>query len=85
MATKGNRTLSLQLSPAELSFQSSPAELSFQSSPAEFDPGRTSSAGRRLAGVNRQLSLESPLVGGLRFAAGDIGGQVRILAQMISI
>src|SRR5258708_24547729 len=34
------------------------------------------SVGRWLAGVNRQLSVESPLVGGPRFAAGDIAGQV---------
>src|SRR5260370_8948676 len=37
------------------------------------------SAGRWLADVNRQLSVESPLVGGPRFAAGDIAGQVRIV------
>jgi hypothetical protein len=39
-------------------------------------PGKSGplSAGWWLAGVNRQLSGESPLVGGPRFAAGDIGG-----------
>ena len=30
----------------------------------------------------RQLSVESPLVGGPRFAAGDIGGKVRIFVKM---
>src|SRR5688500_12917503 len=39
------------------------------------------SAGRWLAGVDRRLSLESPLVGGPRFAAGDKGGQVRIFVH----
>ncbi len=39
------------------------------------------SAGRWLAGENRQLSVESTLVGGPRFAAGDIGGEVRIFVQ----
>src|SRR5882757_10878494 len=39
------------------------------------------SAGRWLAGVDRQLSSESPLVGGPRFAAGDIGGEVWIFVQ----
>jgi hypothetical protein len=34
-----------------------------------------------LPGVNPQLSVESPLVGGPGFAAGDIGGQVRIFVQ----
>jgi hypothetical protein len=38
-------------------------------------------AGRRLAGENRQLSVESTLVGGPRFAAGDIGGEARIFFQ----
>jgi hypothetical protein len=33
----------------------------------------TTSAGRRLAGVNRQLSGESPFVGRPRFTAGEIG------------
>ena len=40
-----------------------------------------SSAGRWLASENRQLSVESTLVGGPRFAAGDIGGEVRIFVQ----
>jgi len=39
------------------------------------------SDGRWLAGVNRQLRIEGPLVGGPRFAAGDIGGQVRKFVQ----
>src|SRR3954451_5741500 len=43
--------------------------------------GGPRSAGRWLAGVYRQLSVESPLVGGPRFAAGDIGGKVRIFVQ----
>src|SRR5262245_17729005 len=34
-----------------------------------------------LAGVNRQLGGESPLVCGPRFAAGDIGSQVRKFVQ----
>jgi hypothetical protein len=41
----------------------------------------TQSAGRWLAGVDRKLSGESPLVGGTRFTAGNIGGQVRILIE----
>src|SRR5258708_10466112 len=41
----------------------------------------SASAGWRLAGVNRQLSVESPLVGGPRFAAGDIGGEGLIFVQ----
>src|SRR4051794_22483622 len=44
-------------------------------------PGGTPSASRWLAGVNRQLSVKSPLVGGPRFAAGDIARKVRISAQ----
>src|SRR3954454_5344217 len=44
-------------------------------------PGGPPSASRWPAGVNRQLSVESPLVGGPRFAAGDIGGKVRIFVQ----
>src|SRR5262249_27171861 len=36
---------------------------------------------RRLGGVNRQLSSESPLIGGPRFAAGHIGGQVRMFVE----
>jgi hypothetical protein len=39
------------------------------------------SAGRLLAGVNRQLSVKGTLVGGPRFAAGHIGGEVRIFVQ----
>jgi hypothetical protein len=39
------------------------------------------SAGRWLASEDRQLSVESALVGGPRFAAGDIGREVRILFQ----
>ena len=35
----------------------------------------------RLPVNNRQLSGESTLVGGPRFAAGDIGGEVRIFVQ----
>src|SRR3984885_7166067 len=42
---------------------------------------RLFSAGRWLASENRQLSVESTHVGGPRFAAGDIGGEVRILVQ----
>src|SRR5688572_31884710 len=34
-----------------------------------------------LAGIDCQLSGEGPPVGGPRFAAGDIGGQVRIFVQ----
>src|ERR1041385_8491462 len=41
----------------------------------------THSAGLWLAGGNRQLSLERPLVRGPSFAAGDIGGEVRVLVQ----
>src|SRR4051794_1321494 len=44
-------------------------------------PGPTQSAGRWLADINRQLGGESPLVGGPRFAAGDIGRQVRVFVQ----
>ena len=44
-------------------------------------PSRPLSAGRLLAGVDRQLSGEGPLVGGPRFAAGHIGGEVRIFVQ----
>jgi hypothetical protein len=36
------------------------------------------SAGWWLASENRQLSVESTLEGGPRFATGDIGGEVRI-------
>jgi hypothetical protein len=36
------------------------------------------SAVRWLASENRQLSIEGTLVGGPRFATGDIGGEVRI-------
>ena len=39
------------------------------------------SAGRWQAGENCQLSVKSPLVGGPCLAAGDIGGQVRILVE----
>jgi hypothetical protein len=39
------------------------------------------SAGRWLASENRQLSVESTLEGGPRFAAGDIGGEVPIFVQ----
>jgi hypothetical protein len=39
------------------------------------------SAGRWLAGVDRQLSVEGSLVGGPRFASGDISGQVWIFVQ----
>src|SRR5215212_10287292 len=42
---------------------------------------RTSSAGRWFACVDRQLSVEGTLVGGPRFAAGYIGGEVRIFVQ----
>src|SRR5947208_2482129 len=38
-------------------------------------------SGRSLASENRQLSFESTLKGGPRFAAGDIGGEVRIFRQ----
>ena len=44
--------------------------------------GAPSSAGR-CGGENRQLSLESTLVGGSRLAAGDIGGEVRVFFQYI--
>jgi hypothetical protein len=36
------------------------------------EPNLCASAGRRLAGENRQLRIESTLVGGPRFAARDI-------------
>jgi hypothetical protein len=39
------------------------------------------SAGGRLTGEDRQLSGESPLVGGRRFAARDLGGKARMLLQ----
>src|SRR6187455_2404286 len=39
------------------------------------------SAGRWLAGENRQLIVESTLVGGPRFATSDIGGEVRVFLQ----
>src|SRR5579863_3431552 len=42
---------------------------------------RPQSAGRWLAGVNHQLSVEGSLVGGPRFAAGDISGQVWVFVQ----
>ena len=42
---------------------------------------RPQSAGRWLAGVNRQLSVEGSLVGGPRFAAGDISSQVWVFVQ----
>src|SRR5262245_23042363 len=41
----------------------------------------TSSAGRRLAGVNRQLGGESPFVGRPRFTAGEISGQVWVFVE----
>src|SRR5260370_16224322 len=46
------------------------------------DPERPSSAGR-CGGENRQLSIESTPEGRPRFAAGYIGGEVRILEQYI--
>src|ERR1700754_4726135 len=42
---------------------------------------RSASTGRWLAGENRQLIVESTLVGGPRFATRDIGGEVRIFLQ----
>src|SRR5882672_9853045 len=47
----------------------------------EFSVSSLLPAGRSLAGENRQLSFESTLEGGPRFAAGDIGGEVRIFLQ----
>ena len=47
---------------------------------ARAQSGRLS-AGRWLASENRQLIVESTLVGGPRFATGDIGGEVRIFLQ----
>src|SRR5260221_10101014 len=46
------------------------------------DPERPSSAGR-CGGENRQLSIESTPEGRPRFAAGYIGGEVRIFVQYI--
>src|SRR6187200_2741509 len=43
--------------------------------------GERPSVGRPLARVDRQLGVESSLVGRPRFAAGEIGGQVRILVE----
>jgi cytokinin dehydrogenase len=45
-----------------------------------LDPERPLS-GRWLASENRQLIVESTLVGGPRFATGDIGAEVRIFLQ----
>src|SRR5947207_6278982 len=42
---------------------------------------RPRSAGRWFACVDRQLSVEGALVGGPRFAAGHIGGEVRTFVQ----
>ena len=39
------------------------------------------SAGRCAARENRQLIGERPLVGGPRFAAGDVSGEVRIVRK----
>jgi SAM-dependent methyltransferase len=44
-------------------------------------PKALQSAGRWLAGVDRQLSVEGSLVGRPRFAASDIGGQGRVFVQ----
>jgi hypothetical protein len=41
----------------------------------------SSSAGRRIGSENRQLIRESTLVGGPRFCAGDIAGEVRIFGE----